>query len=148
MAKILLLNGPNLNLLGEREPEIYGSTTLKKIEGDVRSLVESRGHHLWHFQSNSEGEMVDWLQNNRDSAFLLLNAASFTHTSVALRDAVSLLKIPFAEIHISNVFKREPFRHQSYFSDLAMGVIAGFGAHGYLLAAQFALDHVDQSHSG
>ena len=138
MAKILLLNGPNLNLLGEREPETYGKTTLEEIEKGVRQRVEAGGHTLHCFQSNSEGAMVDWLQENRPADFLLLNAASLTHTSVGLRDAVSALGVPFVEIHISNVYQREEFRHKSLFSDLAVGLIVGLGSMGYTLAADFA----------
>ena len=142
MAKILLLNGPNLNTLGEREPELYGHATLRDVEEAVRKLVEPAGHILVQYQSNSEGELINWLHTNRPSDFLLLNAAAFTHTSVALRDAVKLMDTPFIEIHISNVYKREPFRHHSYLSDLAEGVIAGLGVMGYELAALFALDYL------
>ena len=139
MAKILLLNGPNLNLLGEREPSIYGTDTLADIEQRVRHKVEARGHTLWTFQSNAEGALVDWLQQHRDAAFLLINAAAFTHTSVALRDALKTMDMPFVEIHISNVYKREAFRHHSYLADLAQGVITGLGSQGYELAAEYAL---------
>jgi 3-dehydroquinate dehydratase-2 len=142
MAKILLLNGPNLNTLGQREPEIYGSATLLDVEERVRKLVEPAGHILAHYQSNAEGELINWLHSQRPADFLLINAAAFTHTSVALRDAVKLMGTPFVEIHISNVYKREPFRHHSYFSDIAEGVIAGMGVMGYELAALFALDHL------
>ena len=139
MATILLLNGPNLNLLGQREPDIYGHTTLSEIENNIRSLVEAAGHAFRCFQSNSEGEMVDWLQQNRDCDFLILNAGAFTHTSVALRDAVISTDIPLIEIHISNIYRRESFRHHSYLSDIAEGLIAGLGVYGYELAAQHIL---------
>ena len=142
MAKILLLNGPNLNTLGEREPELYGTTTLKEIEESVRKLVEPAGHSLVPFQSNVEGEMVNWLHANRPAAFALVNAAAYTHTSIALRDALKVVGCPFVEIHISNVYKREPFRHTSLLADTAEGVIAGLGTMGYELAALYALDYL------
>ncbi|MDH4121412.1 MAG: type II 3-dehydroquinate dehydratase [Deltaproteobacteria bacterium] len=142
MAKILLLNGPNLNLLGEREPDIYGKATLSDIEADVRKVVEQAGHALFSFQSNHEGQLVEWLQQNRDARFALVNAASLTHTSIALRDSLSLTKIPFIEVHLSNVYKREAFRHQSYLADIAVGVVAGLGAAGYSFAARYAVDHL------
>ena len=144
MPKVLLLNGPNLNLLGSREPEIYGSTTLKEIEKKVASTL--RGHEIDcdSFQSNSEGEIIDWLQNNRTADFLLLNPGALSHTSVGLRDAVLGVGIPFIEIHLSNVHKREEFRHHSYFSDIAIGALAGLGVKGYLLATEFAVDYIEQ----
>ncbi len=139
MAKILLLNGPNLNLLGEREPEIYGHTTLKEIEATVRARVEAAGHACWCFQSNSEGALVDWLQEQRPAGFLLVNAGALTHTSVALPDAIAATAVPFVEIHISNIYKREPFRHHSFLAPAAVGSIVGLGVGGYDLAAQFAV---------
>lgn len=142
MAKILLLNGPNLNTLGEREPELYGTTTLKDIVESVRKLVEPAGHSLLHFQSNVEGELVSWLHANRPADFALVNAAAYTHTSIALRDALKVLGCPFVEIHISNVYRREPFRHTSLLADTAEGVIAGLGAMGYELAALYALAYL------
>ena len=144
MPKVLLINGPNLNLLGSREPEIYGSTTLMEIEKKVTSTL--RGHEIdcESFQSNSEGEIIDWLQNNRRADFLLLNPGALTHTSVGLRDAVLGVGIPFIEIHLSNVYKREEFRHHSYFSDIAIGALSGLGVKGYLLAAEFAVDYIEQ----
>jgi len=142
MAKLLLLNGPNLNTLGQREPALYGHTTLARIEERVRQRVEDAGHHLEAFQSNSEGALVDWLQRQRPADFLLVNAGAYTHTSVALRDAISFLSVPFIEIHLSNVYKREVFRHHSYLSDLAHGLIVGLGAKGYDLAAQYAVEHL------
>ena len=144
MPKVLLINGPNLNLLGNREPEIYGSTTLMEIEKKVTSTL--RGHEIdcESFQSNSEGEIIDWLHNNRRADFLLLNPGALTHTSVGLRDAVLGVEIPFIEIHLSNVHKREEFRHHSYFSDIAIGALSGLGVKGYLLAAEFAVDYIEQ----
>jgi len=143
MSKIMLVNGPNLNTLGQREPEIYGKTTLQEIEQTIQKLVESAGHQFETIQSNSESELVGWIQDRRGYDFLLINAAAFTHTSVALRDAISFSDVPFIEIHISNVYKRESFRHHSYLSDIAIGVIAGMGAKGYELATFFALDYLN-----
>ena len=144
MPKVLLINGPNLNLLGSREREIYGSTTLMEIEKKVTSTL--RGHEIdcESFQSNSEGEIIDWLHNNSSADFLLLNPGALSHTSVGLRDAVLGVGIPFIEIHLSNVHKREEFRHHSYFSDIAIGALAGLGVKGYLLAAEFAVDYIEQ----
>lgn len=144
MAKILLLNGPNLNTLGEREPELYGTSTLKDIEESVRKLVEPAGHSLVPHQSNVEGELVSWLHSHRPADFLLVNAAAYTHTSIALRDAIKVVGCPFVEIHISNVFKRESFRHHSLLSDTAEGVIVGLGAMGYELAALYALAYLQK----
>lgn len=142
MAKVLLLNGPNLNLLGEREPDIYGHTTLQDIEDAVRARLEGAGHTCWSFQSNTEGAIVDWLQAQRPAEFLLVNAGALTHTGVALRDAIAAMGLPFVEIHISNVYKREPFRHHSYLIDLAVGAVIGLGVKGYDLAAQFAIAYL------
>ena len=139
MASILLLNGPNLNLLGTREPELYGATTLADIESGLRSQAESLGHSFDCIQSNAEAELVDRVQaaaGNTD--FILINPGAFTHTSVALRDALLGVGIPFIEIHISNIHAREEFRRQSYFSDVAAGVVAGLGPQGYELALQAA----------
>jgi len=144
MPKLLLLNGPNLNLLGSREPEIYGSSTLKEIEEKVESIVSEHEIECKTFQSNSEGEIIDWLHKNRGADFLLLNPGALSHTSVGLRDAVLGVEIPFIEIHLSNVHKREEFRHHSYFSDIAIGALAGLGVKGYLLAAEFAIDYIEQ----
>jgi len=142
MGTVLLLNGPNLNTLGTREPELYGHTTLPEIEERVRGLVEGVGHAFRCFQSNSEGALLDWLHQQRQADFALVNAGALTHTSVALRDALKLTGMPFIEIHISNVHKREPFRHHSYLSDIALGLIVGLGPQGYELAAQAALEHL------
>ena len=144
MPKVLLLNGPNLNLLGIREPEIYGSTTLKEIEEMVESILSQHEIGCESFQSNSEGEIIDWLHKHRVADFLLLNPGALSHTSVGLRDAVLGVKIPFIEIHLSNVYKREEFRHNSYFSDIAIGALTGLGVKGYLLAADFAVDYIGQ----
>ena len=144
MPKVLLLNGPNLNLLGSREPEIYGSTTLKEIEEKVGSILSRNEIECESFQSNSEGEIIDWLHKNRDAVFMLLNPGALAHTSVGLRDAVLGVEIPFIEIHLSNVHKREEFRHHSYFSDIAIGALAGLGVKGYLLAAEFVVDYIEK----
>ena len=144
MPKVLLLNGPNLNLLGSREPEIYGLTTLKEIEEKVAYILSQHEIRCHSFQSNSEGEIIDWLHKNHVADFLLLNPGALAHTSVGLRDAVLGVKIPFIEIHLSNVHKREEFRHHSYFSDIAIGALAGLGVKGYLLAAEFAVDYIGQ----
>ena len=144
MPTVLLLNGPNLNLLGTREPEIYGSTTLMEIEEKVSSVLREHKIKCETFQSNSEGEIIDWLQKWRDADFLLLNPGALTHTSVGLRDTVLAIEIPFLEIHLSNVHQREEFRHHSYFSDIAIGSLVGLGIKGYLLATQFAVDYLEQ----
>ncbi len=139
MASILVLHGPNLNLLGTREPETYGSTTLAEIEDRLQTLAA--GHRLDCFQSNTEGALIDRIhQAGREGVdFILINPAALTHTSIALRDALLGVGIPFFEIHLSNVFAREAFRHHSYLSDVAVGVISGFGAQGYELALAAAL---------
>ncbi len=145
MAKILVLNGPNLNLLGTREPEHYGLTSLDDINKELTALAKKAGHELASFQSNAEHELVDRIhQAAADSvAFVIINPAAFTHTSVALRDALAGVAIPFIEIHLSNIFAREDFRQQSYFSDLAVGVISGLGAQGYELALSAAINKLD-----
>ncbi len=141
MAKLLLLNGPNLNLLGTREPGIYGAATLTDLEQRCTALARSLGpHDLACFQSNAESALIDRVHAARAEGvvFIVINPAAFTHTSVALRDALLGVGIPFIEVHLSNVFAREPFRHHSYFSDIAVGVISGLGAQGYELALQAA----------
>ncbi len=145
MATILVLHGPNLNLLGEREPEIYGHTTLNDINQRLQQLAHDRGHHLLSVQSNAEYELVERVQDARHEGvhFILLNPAAFTHTSVALRDALAAVAIPFIEVHLSNVHAREAFRQHSYFSDIALGVICGLGAQGYDLALTAAINHLD-----
>jgi len=143
---VLLLNGPNLNLLGTREPEIYGSTTLKELEEELIQKFEAAHLFCKVFQSNSEGEMIDWLHENREGKFLLLNPGAYTHTSIALRDAIKAVEIPFIEIHLSNIYQRESFRHQSFFSDMAKGCLVGLGIQGYFLAAEFAIDFLSVAH--
>lgn len=140
MASILLLNGPNLNLLGTREPGVYGADTLASITENLRQQAAALGHTLSDFQSNAEYALIDRIHQARDdgTAFIIINPAAFTHTSVALRDALLAVAIPFIEVHLSNVHKREAFRHHSYFSDVAQGVIVGLGAQGYSLALQAA----------
>jgi 3-dehydroquinate dehydratase-2 len=146
MVKLLLLHGPNLNLLGSREPEVYGRTTLAEIDGALAARAAAAGHALDSLQSNAEAALVERVQAaGRDgTAFILLNPAAFTHTSVALRDALAAVAIPFIEIHLSNPHAREPFRHTSYFSDLAVGVVAGFGADSYRYALEAALARLDK----
>ena len=142
MAQILVLNGPNLNLLGTREPEHYGNQSLDAILSHVSKLAQSMGHDVHHLQSNVEHELIDRIhQAQQDgTAFIIINPAAFTHTSVAIRDALSGVKIPFIELHLSNVHAREEFRKHSYFSDIALGVISGLGPTGYELALR-AADH-------
>lgn len=142
MAELLVLNGPNLNLLGVREPELYGQTPLKDIEERLRCLAQAAGHRLHFFQSNAEHALVERVhQAMREGvAFIIVNPAAFTHTSVALRDALAASRIPFIEVHLSNIHAREPFRAHSYFSDLAAGVITGLGALGYELALTAAIE--------
>ncbi len=141
MAQLLLLHGPNLDLLGSREPEVYGRTTLAQINDDLRSRAQAAGHGLLDLQSNAEHVLIERIHAARSdgTAFILINPAAFTHTSVALRDALAAVAIPFIEIHLSNPHAREAFRRQSYFSDLAVGVICGFGADSYRYALDAAL---------
>jgi len=144
--RILILHGPNLNLLGTREPEIYGAETLEDINKSlVRSGAES-GVQVETLQSNAEYVLVDRVQAARGdgTGFIVINPAAFTHTSVALRDAFAAVAIPFVEVHLSNIHKREPFRHHSYFSDLAVGTIVGLGSRGYMLALAFAIDRIQE----
>ena len=140
---VLVLHGPNLNLLGTREPDIYGRTTLASIHTAMADRARAFGVRLESFQSNHEGELIDRVQSAREQGvrFIIINPAAFTHTSVAIRDALAAVAIPFVEVHLSNVFAREAFRKESYFSDIAIGVISGLGATGYELALQFALQH-------
>lgn len=141
MAKLLLLHGPNLNLLGTREPEVYGHATLADIDADLRDRASAAGHALESLQSNAEHVLVDRIQAARGdgTAFILINPAAFTHTSVAIRDALAAVAIPYIEIHLSNPHAREPFRQHSYFSDKAVGVVCGFGADSYAYALDAAL---------
>ena len=140
---ILLINGPNLNLLGSREPEQYGTETLQGIEARLAELAKKAGVRLSACQSNSEAELVEHIQQaGRDKVdFIIINPAAYTHTSVAMRDALAAVGIPFIEVHLSNVFAREAFRHRSYFTDIAVGIISGLGAKGYELALEFALQY-------
>ena len=139
--RILVLHGPNLNLLGEREPDLYGATSLDAINQRLQARATQAGVTLTMAQSNDEGELVGCIQQaQRDTVdFIIINPAAFTHTSVALRDALAAVRIPFIEVHLSNVFRREEFRRHSYFTDLAAGVISGLGAKGYELALEYAL---------
>jgi 3-dehydroquinate dehydratase II len=144
MAKLLVLHGPNLNLLGSREPAHYGHATLNAINQNLEAIASAAGHDLISFQSNAEHSLIDRIHAaaNEGVAFIILNAAGFTHTSIAMRDALLGTKIPFIEVHLSNIYNREPFRHHSYFSDVALGVVSGLGAQGYELALQAALRHL------
>lgn len=142
MANILILHGPNLNLLGEREPQVYGSTTLDQINLQLTDTARSLGHELAILQSNAEHDLVDAIQKapKNNVAFIIINPAAFTHTSVALRDALLAVKIPFVETHLSNPHAREAFRHRSFLADIAVGTLSGFGAYSYQLALH-AADH-------
>jgi 3-dehydroquinate dehydratase II len=148
VSDLLLINGPNLNLLGSREPKHYGNKSLAQIEADLISEAERLGHRMQTYQSNHEGELVDRIQRARtDSvAFILLNPGAYTHTSVAMRDALLAVALPFIEIHLSNTYAREPFRRHSYFSDIARGVIVGLGPMGYRLALQAAHTQLASTH--
>ena len=142
MANLLVLHGPNLNLLGEREPAVYGTTTLDEIDRNLSAAAEREGHSLSCIQSNAEHELIDRIHQAKDEgvAFIIINPGALTHTSIALRDALSGVAIPFIEIHLSNVFAREEFRHHSYLSDQAVAVLSGAGATGYRLALQVAAE--------
>lgn len=147
MSRILLLNGPNLNRLGQREPDIYGHLTLGDIEDQLVAAAQDLGHELECLQSNSEAELIGAIHAAADDAveFILFNPAAFTHTSVALRDALLAVAIPFIEVHLSNVHARESFRHRSYMSDIAQGVICGLGPQGYQFALAAAHTHLSQN---
>lgn len=140
MAKILLINGPNLGLLGSREPKVYGKRTLAELVDQSRRVAQANGHELLDFQSESESALIERVHQAREQgvSFIVINPAAFTHTSVALRDALAAVGIPFIEVHLSNPHAREPFRRTSYFSDLAVGVIAGLGSQGYRFAVRAA----------
>ena len=141
--RILLLNGPNLNMLGAREPKHYGSLSLAAIEANVQALAQKCGANLECFQANSEEKLIDKIhQSFQQVDFIIINPAAYTHTSVALRDALLAVAIPFVEVHLSNIHKREPFRHHSYFTDVAEGMICGLGAKGYEYAFQFAMEYL------
>ncbi len=145
MAQFLLINGPNLNLLGSREPQVYGATTLDDIEKRSVSVAADLGHELSCYQSNAEHDLIDRVQQAAQDGveFIVFNPGAFTHTSIALRDAFLAVAIPFIEIHLSNTFAREEFRHNSYFSDIAQSCLFGFGAYGYELALHAANRHVE-----
>ena len=134
-ANVLVLNGPNINLLGSREPDVYGATTLQAIEQQLVSIATEHQVALTMIQSNSEAELVDAVQSARDEIdYIIINGAAFSHTSIALRDALSAVAIPFYEVHISNIYRREAFRHHSYLADIAQGTLSGFGSYGYSMA--------------
>ena len=139
---VLLINGPNLNLLGQREPEIYGSTTLADIEKNLQKKFAASELKLLAFQSNAEGDLVDFIQEHQAADFAIINAGAFTHTSVALRDAIKGVGLKFVEVHISNVYAREEFRQKSYLSDIASGIIVGCGVQGYEMAADYIMKEV------
>lgn len=144
---ILVLHGPNLNLLGLREPQHYGNVTLDGINQALQSQAQAADVALETFQSNSEAELVTKIQSlaSGDVSFIIINPAAFTHTSIAMRDALSAVKVPFIEVHLSNVFAREAFRHHSYFTDIAIGIISGLGAQGYTLALDYAIQHINRT---
>ncbi|MDP3211131.1 type II 3-dehydroquinate dehydratase [Methylotenera sp.] len=144
---ILVLHGPNLNLLGLREPQHYGNATLDSINQTLTNKAKSANITLEAFQSNAEANLVDKIQSiaTKSVDFVIINPAAFTHTSVAMRDALSAVKVPFIEVHLSNVFARESFRHHSYFTDIAVGIISGLGAKGYELALDFAIEKINHS---
>lgn len=142
-SRVLVLNGPNLNLLGTREPTVYGSRSLADIEAELAEVARRSRAEVVFFQSNHEGALVDRIHSAKldGTDFLIVNAGAFTHTSVALRDALAAVALPFIEVHLSNVHRREPFRHHSYLADLALGTIVGLGAAGYRYALEYALGH-------
>ena len=143
--KILVLNGPNLNLLGKRQPEIYGKSTLSDIENQLRALAKELGVEIDFRQSNSEAELVTWIQEAEGKfEALIINPAAYTHTSLAMRDAISAVGISTVEIHLSNIHKREPFRHHSHIAEVAVGQIAGFGVNSYLLGLRAALELIQK----
>ena len=146
MATILLLHGPNLNLLGSRETSIYGQCSMDSINQSVEQVLSNRSHQLICFQSNHEGELVDQIQQaqRQSVAFIIINPAAYTHTSIAMRDALLAVEIPFIEVHLSDPLQRESFRHTSYFSDIATKVFSGHGAESYTLAAEAAIEYLGQ----
>jgi len=145
VARLLLLNGPNLNLLGKREPGIYGKQTLASIEAGLQAAAQDRGHQLDCFQANGEQVLLERIHAAAEAqvACIIFNPAAYTHTSIALRDALLGTGLPFIEVHLSNIAARETFRRQSFFADIAIGTIAGFGAHGYRLALQAAIQYIE-----
>lgn len=150
MSRILVLHGPNLNLLGTREPHLYGGLTLGEINQRISDIASQAGHELISRQSNAEHELVDFIQSAATDGtdFIVINPAAFTHTSVALRDAMIAAEVPFVEVHLSNVFSREEFRHHSFLSDVAVGVICGLGAQGYEFGVQAAISYIAEKTSG
>jgi 3-dehydroquinate dehydratase, type II len=146
MAKLLVINGPNLNLLGNREPHFYGASSLETLNKQLIHRAQELGHTLECFQSNSESELIDTIQNapKQQFDFIIMNPAAYTHTSIALRDAIAAVAIPFIEVHISNIYAREPFRHQSFFSDIAVGIISGLGTQGYEFALIAANSYLNE----
>ncbi|MFQ5470343.1 MAG: type II 3-dehydroquinate dehydratase [Gammaproteobacteria bacterium] len=146
MAEILVINGPNLNLLGDREPDYYGKASLDEINQQLEKIAKKAGHSVKCFQSNAEHALVDHVHDAKKNgtSFIIINPAAFTHTSIALRDALSATSIPFIEVHLSNIHAREEFRKKSYFSDIAMGVISGLGGYGYELALDAAIRTIDK----
>lgn len=147
MTNILVIHGPNLNLLGTREPEVYGTDTLDSINKHLAQMAEQNGVKLRTYQSNSEGNIISCIQQaaSKGIQFIIINPGAYTHTSIAIRDAFLATRIPFIEVHVSNVYAREDFRSQSYLSDIALGVISGFGRNSYLLAFEAAIIHCNQS---
>lgn len=141
MKRVLIINGPNLNLLGQREPSIYGTTTYEDLLGAIKKYSESKNVYVDIFQSNHEGELIDRIHKSKGFDGIVINAGAYTHTSIAIRDALSSVNIPFVEVHISNVYKREAFRHKSMLSDLAVGVIVGLGIKSYLYAIDYFADN-------
>lgn len=141
MKRVLIINGPNLNLLGQREPSIYGTTTYEELLGTIKKYSESKNVYVDIFQSNHEGELIDRIHKSKGFDGIVINAGAYTHTSIAIRDALSSVNIPFVEVHISNVYKREAFRHKSMLSDLAVGVIVGLGIKSYLYAIDYFADN-------
>ena len=149
MARILVMHGPNLNLLGTREPQVYGQTSLAEIDHELQQRAMAAGHELETFQSNHEGALVDCIQQRgTQAALLIINPGAYTHTSIAIRDAILAVGVPVIEVHLSNVYRREPFRRQSYLTDIALGQVAGFGPHSYMLALQAACHWLQQQGSG
>jgi len=148
MARILVMHGPNLNLLGTREPQLYGQTSLAEIDQELRQCAMAAGHELETFQSNHEGALVDYIQQRgAQAALLIINAGAYTHTSIAIRDAILGVGVPVIEVHLSNVYRREPFRWQSYLADIAFGQVVGLGSHSYMLALQAACYWLQQQDS-
>ena len=149
MAQLLVLHGPNLNLLGTREPSYYGETSLAILDDRLKNLANNKGHQLTSFQSNAEGNLIDAIHQaaKQQIDYIIINPAALTHTSIALRDALLAVNIPFIEVHISNIYRRETFRHHSYLADIAQGTLCGFGTLGYELAVQAAIQQLETTRS-